>query len=181
MNEAKAETTTAESKATAESKVPPEPSGPAEAARHLRHEMRTPLNQILGYSEMLLEEVGDDQSALATDLTRIRAAGQHLLSLVETHIREPAEGASDAWNAARQNNSFDASAVAAPPSDTRVQLTNVALTGDAATSDAAASDATASGQKFARRRSDAWRHEYSYGAEEADERPSREAGTLGCR
>ena len=27
---------------------------------HLRHEVRTPLNHIIGYTEMLLEELGDE-------------------------------------------------------------------------------------------------------------------------
>ncbi len=47
------------------------------------HEFRTPLNAILGYSELvheLLVERGD--STLATDLKRIHSAGSHLLALV---------------------------------------------------------------------------------------------------
>ena len=47
------------------------------------HEFRTPLNAILGYSELVLEELevrGD--AGLAIDVRRIHTAGSHLLSLV---------------------------------------------------------------------------------------------------
>ena len=46
----------------------------------MSHELRTPLNAVIGYSEMLLEEFTEGQTA--EDLTRIHAAGQHLLSLI---------------------------------------------------------------------------------------------------
>ncbi|HEY0133524.1 MAG TPA: ATP-binding protein [Nannocystis sp.] len=47
------------------------------------HEFRTPLNAILGYSEMVLEELQErGQADLVTDVRRIHAAGSHLLSLV---------------------------------------------------------------------------------------------------
>ncbi len=51
---------------------------------HVRHELKTPINAIIGYSEMLLEdaaEAGDD--AVASDLEKIRVAGRQLLQLVE--------------------------------------------------------------------------------------------------
>jgi signal transduction histidine kinase len=47
------------------------------------HEFRTPLNAIIGYSELVHEQLierGD--SALATDVKRIHTAGSHLLALV---------------------------------------------------------------------------------------------------
>ncbi len=31
--------------------------GSSEAIKHLRHDLRTPLNQMIGYSEMLIESV----------------------------------------------------------------------------------------------------------------------------
>ena len=55
----------------------------SEFLANMSHELRTPLNAIIGYSEMLLEEAedtGDTQQA--TDLSRIRRAGQHLLGLI---------------------------------------------------------------------------------------------------
>jgi signal transduction histidine kinase len=49
----------------------------------MSHELRTPMNAILGYSEMLIEEAEDLKAReLATDLKKIRAAGKHLLSLI---------------------------------------------------------------------------------------------------
>jgi PAS domain S-box-containing protein len=51
----------------------------------MSHELRTPLNAILGYSELLLEDAAArDQTAFVPDLTRIRAAGQHLLGLIDS-------------------------------------------------------------------------------------------------
>ena len=46
---------------------------------HMRHELRTPVNAIIGYSEMLLE---DAPAAAAADLERILAAGRSLLGLI---------------------------------------------------------------------------------------------------
>ena len=50
----------------------------------MSHEFRTPLNAVIGYSELLLEhgqDTGADEQKLQ-DLGRINAAGQHLLALV---------------------------------------------------------------------------------------------------
>ena len=47
---------------------------------HMRHELRTPVNAIIGYSEMLLEDVGD--GPLRTDLEKIQASGRRLLGLI---------------------------------------------------------------------------------------------------
>jgi signal transduction histidine kinase/DNA-binding response OmpR family regulator len=50
---------------------------------NMSHELRTPMNAIIGYSEMLLEEVEDvGQKEFAPDLQKIRAAGKHLLALI---------------------------------------------------------------------------------------------------
>lgn len=52
----------------------------------MSHELRTPLNAIIGYSEIMLEELEDQEDAPAesrkADVSRINAAGKHLLSLV---------------------------------------------------------------------------------------------------
>jgi signal transduction histidine kinase len=50
----------------------------------MSHEFRTPLNAVIGYSELLLEhgqDTGADEQKLS-DLNRINTAGQHLLALV---------------------------------------------------------------------------------------------------
>jgi signal transduction histidine kinase len=50
---------------------------------NMSHELRTPLNAIIGYSEMLQEDAKDlGCSELIPDLAKIRAAGQHLLDLI---------------------------------------------------------------------------------------------------
>jgi serine phosphatase RsbU (regulator of sigma subunit) len=52
---------------------------------HLRHELRTPINAIIGYSEMLLEEeeIKTDPT-IESELDRIHNCGLELLSLVNT-------------------------------------------------------------------------------------------------
>jgi sigma-B regulation protein RsbU (phosphoserine phosphatase) len=50
----------------------------------LRHDLRTPLNQIIGYGEMLLEDARDE--ALRGDLQRILGAAGHLLEQVNTRL-----------------------------------------------------------------------------------------------
>ena len=49
----------------------------------MNHQLRTPLNAVIGYSEILLEDAEDagDEARIA-DLERINSAGRHLLSLV---------------------------------------------------------------------------------------------------
>jgi len=49
----------------------------------MSHEHRTPLNAILGYSEMLIEDAEDvGHTAQVPDLQRIHTAGRHLLALI---------------------------------------------------------------------------------------------------
>ncbi|MFM1944426.1 MAG: hypothetical protein RI897_3408 [Verrucomicrobiota bacterium] len=53
----------------------------------IRHGLRTPLNQILGYSEMLEEELGDVGGGVDLgDLRKIHQAGSQLLALVNEHF-----------------------------------------------------------------------------------------------
>lgn len=50
---------------------------------NMSHEFRTPLNAILGYAEMMEEELGDGNDELRKDADRIIVAGRHLLSLID--------------------------------------------------------------------------------------------------
>jgi K+-sensing histidine kinase KdpD len=70
----------------------------------LLHDLRTPLSQMLGYSEMLLEEseaAGNEH--FVQDLKKIRAAGWKLLALMDANfqplrvvvLEEPAGGELD--------------------------------------------------------------------------------------
>ena len=54
-----------------------------EALSKLRHSLRTPLNQIIGYSEMLMESAEENKAAsILADLKRIHTCGGQLLSLI---------------------------------------------------------------------------------------------------
>jgi two-component system sensor histidine kinase RpfC len=50
---------------------------------NMSHELRTPLNAIIGYSDLLVEEVNDNQHIQdEKDLRKIQQAGTHLLGLI---------------------------------------------------------------------------------------------------
>lgn len=52
---------------------------------YMRHELHTPINAVIGYSEMLLEDASACQAQeLAADLQQISRAGTHALSLVNS-------------------------------------------------------------------------------------------------
>ena len=56
---------------------------------HLRHDLRTPINQIVGYSELLIEETGDaGHAAYAADLEKIRRAAKTLLNLINDNLTD---------------------------------------------------------------------------------------------
>jgi class 3 adenylate cyclase len=63
---------------------------------HLRHDLRTPINQILGYSELLLEEAQEaalrstalSPGELSSDLTKIRQAAKTLLNLINENLTD---------------------------------------------------------------------------------------------
>lgn len=60
------------------------------ALSKLRHDLRSPINAIVGYAEMLLEEgVGESGSETATDLEKIAKAGRELQHAVD-EIFDPA-------------------------------------------------------------------------------------------
>lgn len=68
----------------------PHPTG--EAPPHavppcLLHDLRTPLNQIIGYSELLIEQRREQGPAdFTTDLQKIRGAGRQLLALINDNF-----------------------------------------------------------------------------------------------
>ena len=50
----------------------------------ISHELRTPMNAVLGYTELMSEEIYGPVSALQRDhLDRVRASGKHLMGLIE--------------------------------------------------------------------------------------------------
>ena len=48
----------------------------------MSHELKNPLNAIIGYSEILIEDVGGEDTQKRKDLTSIRTAGYRLLGLI---------------------------------------------------------------------------------------------------
>ncbi len=78
--------------------------------RHLLHEMRTPLGQIIGYSEMLQEEMEDrGQEDLVPDARKIQGAARKLLELVEDVFQTGAQKAPSAEAAAAVEGAGDPS------------------------------------------------------------------------
>ncbi len=64
-----------------------EPDLEAAGAR-IRHDLRTPVNAIIGYSEMLIEDPEEaGAEALLADLRRIHGAGHKLLALIDDIVR----------------------------------------------------------------------------------------------
>ena len=58
----------------------------------LLHDLRSPLNHIIGYSEMLTEEAGTQRrEGFATDLEKIRAAGHRMLAIIEENFTSARE------------------------------------------------------------------------------------------
>lgn len=58
-----------------------QPEGKNDALARIRHELRTPMNHIIGYGEMLLEQAEEfGQESFAADLRRLHVAGRQLLA-----------------------------------------------------------------------------------------------------
>src|SRR5438445_6768334 len=54
------------------------------AGADLRHDLRTPINQIIGYSEMLEEDAAEaGQEKMSGDLKRIAEAARRMLELID--------------------------------------------------------------------------------------------------
>ena len=76
-------------KAFAEEETPRLASGnrvvPPQLLSKLRHDMRTPIHQILGYAEMVEEDaIATGQTGCAADLGKIQDAARRLLEMVDT-------------------------------------------------------------------------------------------------
>jgi adenylate cyclase len=61
----------------------------------LRHDLRTPLNHIIGYTEMLLEELPCDQPDLAAGLAALRVDARELLALLNDVLAKRHASAAD--------------------------------------------------------------------------------------
>lgn len=55
----------------------------------IRHDLRTPINHVIGYSEILQEEADDDvPNEFLSDLSKIHSGGQQLLGLINRYLGE---------------------------------------------------------------------------------------------
>ncbi len=66
---------------------PPAHQDPDQGLAALRHDLLTPLNQIIGYSELLEEEAADVHPASLADLRRIQQAAANLVTLIRTRLQ----------------------------------------------------------------------------------------------
>ncbi len=66
-----------------EAMIPSEVGDVSRAMAHIRHQLRTPLNHIIGYSDLLIDEAAEEgHEALLPDLNKIKSAGSTLLALL---------------------------------------------------------------------------------------------------
>lgn len=63
-------------------------AGPENDLAALRHDLLTPLNQIIGYSELLEEEAAEEHPETVADLRRIQQAAANLVGLIRTRLQE---------------------------------------------------------------------------------------------
>jgi class 3 adenylate cyclase len=67
------------------------PSGKKDPLSKIRHDLRTPINQIIGYSELLQEEAEDEGlESMVDDLGKITGAAKRMLGLLESAFANPA-------------------------------------------------------------------------------------------
>src|SRR5947209_7970579 len=70
--------------------APPE-GGRQRLPREVRHDLRSNIGQVIGYSELWLDEIEDaggvqDLEALRRDLGKLLSAGRKILEVVDEHI-----------------------------------------------------------------------------------------------
>jgi len=77
---------------TTPARLAPAPTDPAltsEAIKHLRHDLRTPLNQMIGYCEMIIETVTESgPPEMLDDLQRLCGAGGELLTVLNESLAQ---------------------------------------------------------------------------------------------
>ena len=93
-----------------------------ETMRRLQHEVRTPISQIIGYAELLEEEL-DDYGAgeLVADLHRIRDAASRLLDLVDGKLRDERDPGAPALSAEEETPSQESDAEPADAQEDRAE------------------------------------------------------------
>jgi sigma-B regulation protein RsbU (phosphoserine phosphatase) len=65
-----------------------DPSSTKDPLASLRHDLRTPINQIIGYTELVGEELEESgQPDLIEDLNKVTKAARHLLGLIQQELQ----------------------------------------------------------------------------------------------
>lgn len=63
---------------------------------HLRHVLRSPVAQIIGYAEMMIEDLsGDVPQEMVRDLQAIAGSGERLIAMIEEHLGSAKRGADE--------------------------------------------------------------------------------------
>ena len=82
----------------------------------LRHDLRTPINAIIGYSELLKEDLADRGVKDLDDLEKIASAARELLEMIATRLNDPARGSERAPSPSQSNPAqAESSGAKAPP------------------------------------------------------------------
>lgn len=81
----------------------------------IRHDLRTPINAVLGYGEMIIEDLSDggDQEDMCNDLQRILTSARRLLTLINDLTYVVPSGSTEAGRNRNNNNAAAAAAAAA--------------------------------------------------------------------
>ncbi len=66
-----------------------------ERLAQLRHDLKTPVGHIMGYSEMIEEDVEDNLPEVVSDLRSIRSSGERILELINDHLGSAKQCAND--------------------------------------------------------------------------------------
>jgi DNA-binding response OmpR family regulator len=66
-----------------------------ERLAQIRHDLKTPVGHIMGYSEMLEEDVEDNLPEVVNDLRHIRSSGERILELINDHLGSAKQCAND--------------------------------------------------------------------------------------
>ena len=77
-----------------------------QAKRKLRHDLRTPINAIKGYGEMLLEDIEElSLEQMKNDFSRLLKEADTLLAMIDTIVVFSSEGSVEAGKVAEQSMS----------------------------------------------------------------------------
>jgi len=99
--------------------------------RRLQHEVRTPISQIIGYSELLEEELAErGAEELVPDLHKIRQAAQRLLDLADGKLRDEQDAGAPVLPGAESALSAEPAALASGSAAGRDRVSRILVVDD---------------------------------------------------